>query len=68
MTSTPKVTVSIFWSPPGLSVITVLLPITKFTVAHFCHGFIPKIVEGMPFEPVNSPRQLMLHIDNANPH
>jgi hypothetical protein len=66
--STPKVMVSIFWSPIGFPVMIALPPKTKFTSAYFCNDIIPKIVEGMPFDVAKSPRKLMLHMDNATPH
>jgi hypothetical protein len=66
--STPKVMVSIFWSPVGFAVITALPPKTKFSSAYFCDNIIPEIVEGMPFDLAKSPRKLMLHMDNPSPH
>jgi histone-lysine N-methyltransferase SETMAR len=66
--STPKVDVSIFWSPIGFPVITAFPPKAKFSVECFCGDTIPKIVKGMPFDLETSPRKLMLHMDNASSH
>jgi hypothetical protein len=66
--STPKVMVSIFWSPIGFPVIPALLPKTKFSSASFCDDFIPKIIEGTSFDSAKSPRKLMLPMDNATRH
>jgi hypothetical protein len=57
-----------FWFPLGFLVITAFAPRTKFTVADLCSDITPKIVEEMPFDLANSPRQLMLHMSNATPH
>jgi hypothetical protein len=59
--------VSIFWSPVGFPVITALPAKTKFSSVDFCETIIPKIVKGMPFDLAESPRKLMLHMDNASP-
>jgi hypothetical protein len=67
MIPTPKVMVSAFWPPLSFPVITALPPRTKFTAACFCSHIILKIVEGMPFDLANSPRRLMLHMNNATP-
>jgi hypothetical protein len=66
--STPKVMVSIFWSPIGFPVITALPSKTKFSSAYFCDNIIPKIVEGMSVDLAESPRRLMLQMDNTSPH
>jgi histone-lysine N-methyltransferase SETMAR len=66
--STPKVIVSIFWSPIGFPVITTLPPRAKFSACYFCHDIIPQIVEGMPFDLAISPRKLMLHVHHASRH
>jgi histone-lysine N-methyltransferase SETMAR len=68
MISTPKVMVSIFWSPLGFPVITARQSRIKFMTAYLCRDLIPKIVEGMPPDLENSPREFMLHMDNARPH
>jgi hypothetical protein len=60
--------VSIFWSPLGFPVTTVLPPRTIFTAASFYGDIIPKIVDGMSFDLANSPRQLILQMDSATPH
>jgi hypothetical protein len=65
--STPKVIVSIFWSPVGFTVITALPPKTKFSSAYFCDNSIPEIVKGRPFDLAKSPRKLMLHLGNVRP-
>jgi hypothetical protein len=65
---TPQVMISTFWSPLGFWVITALLPRTKFIAAYLCRGIILKIIEGMPFDLANPPRQLMFHMDNATVH
>jgi hypothetical protein len=46
--STPKLMISIFWSPVGFPVIAVLPSITKFTASYFCDDIVPKIGEGIP--------------------
>jgi hypothetical protein len=66
--STATVMVSIFSSPIGFPVITALPPKTSFSSVYFCDHIIPKIVAGLPFDLAQSPRKLMLHMDNANPH
>jgi hypothetical protein len=66
--STPKVMVSIFWSPVGFPVITALPPKTSFSSAYFCDHIIPKIVERLPFDLVQSPRKLASHMNNASLH
>jgi hypothetical protein len=66
--STPKVMVSIFWSPVGFPIITALPPKAKFSSAYLCDNIIPKIIEAMPVELTESPRKLMLHMDQASPH
>jgi hypothetical protein len=63
-----KVIVWIFSSPAGFSVITMLLSRIKLTSAYFCGGVIPKVFEGMPFDLVTSPQQLMLHMDHTTPN
>jgi histone-lysine N-methyltransferase SETMAR len=63
--STPKVMVSIFWSPLDFLVMTTLPPRTKFTSAHFCGGSIPTIVAGIPFDLAKSFRQMILLMDDA---
>jgi hypothetical protein len=65
MISTPKVMISIFWSPLALSVIPGVRVSIKFTPAYFYSDIIPKIIEGMSFDLANPPQQLMLHIGNA---
>jgi hypothetical protein len=55
MISAQKIAPSMFWSPLGFPVITVLSPRTKFTAADFYNNIIHKIVEGMPFNLENSP-------------
>jgi hypothetical protein len=59
--------VSIFWCPFGFLVIAAFPPKTKITAAYFCNDIILKIVEEKPFDLANSPRQLMLHMDNVTP-
>jgi hypothetical protein len=68
MISTPKVMVSIFWSPLGFPVTPALRLRTTFIAAYLCSGIIPKIVERLPFDMAKSPRQVMLHMDNAIHH
>jgi hypothetical protein len=68
MISTPTVMFSIFRSPPGFPVITALQPRTKFIAAYSCSEIIPKMAGGMPLDPANSPRQLMLRINKATPY
>jgi transposase len=60
--------VSIFWCPVGFPDSTALPPKTKFSSTYFCNNIIPKIVERMPFDLAESPRKLMLRMDNASPH
>jgi hypothetical protein len=47
--------------------ITALAPRTKFSVADVCNNITSKIIEEMSFDLANSPRQVMLHMDNAIP-
>jgi hypothetical protein len=68
MISTAEVMISIFWSPLGFPVITGRPPRIKFTADYLCRDVIPKIVEGIPSDLANSPRELIWHIDNATPH
>jgi hypothetical protein len=65
--STAKVMISMFSSPIGFPVITALPPKTSFYSGYFCDHIIPKIGEGLPFDLAQSPRKLMLHMDNASP-
>lgn len=50
VTSTPKVMVSIFWSPIGFPLITALPPKTNFSSAYLCGNIIPKIIQALPFD------------------
>jgi histone-lysine N-methyltransferase SETMAR len=67
MVSLQKVMILVFWFPLGFPVITVPLRRAKFTAAYFCGDVIPKIIEGMPFDLTDSPRQLMMHMNNVTP-
>jgi hypothetical protein len=55
-------------TPVGFPVYTARPPRTKFIAAYFCSDIIPEIVDGVPFSRANSPRQLMLLVDNATLH
>jgi hypothetical protein len=52
-------------APFNFTVTTAIPAKTNFIVVYCCSDIIPKIVEGMPFDLENSPRQLMSYIGNA---
>jgi hypothetical protein len=53
-----------FWPPLGFPVITAFPYRAKVTATYFWSDIIPKRAEGIPFGLANSPRHLMLYMNN----
>jgi histone-lysine N-methyltransferase SETMAR len=67
--STPKVLITVFWSPLGFPVIDALPTGEKFIALYFCHNIVPQIAEQLSSDArQNTGRKLVVHMDNATPH
>jgi hypothetical protein len=67
--STPKVLITIFWSPLGFPVIDALLAEEKFIAGYFCDNIVPQIAEQRSSDMRhNKGGKFVVHLDNATPH